>query len=34
MAVTAHVPVYQWAEMHRTARGVGTDAPKARQASV
>jgi len=34
MAVTAVAFVYQWAEMASTARGRGTDAPKARQASV
>ena len=34
MAVTAVALVYQWAEMTSTELGVGTVAPKARQASV
>ena len=34
MAVTAVAFTYQWAEMQRTARGRGTDRPKARHASV
>jgi hypothetical protein len=34
MAVTAVPSMYQWADTQRIARGVGTRAPKAAQASV